>query len=365
VPFILPTIRVRYPSASAQGLLSSLNYFCKAQSTVRIAIISTPHLPTPPRGYGASERIAGILAEGLQQRGHYVRLFACEGSTARVAECRSFPDTRLAQTFDQSELIHVEHAIREVADCDLIHNHCLAAGPAFAERVDLPFLTTLHYIHPLVQAYPRAPYVAISDHQRQTLGELNIAGRVYNGIDVDGLPLSETHDDYLLFLGRFHPNKGADLAIEVAQRLGRRLVLAAPSPPQDQQVWFDQNVRPHLGGRIEWLGPIEGEEKARLIGRAAATLIPLRWDEPFGLVIAESMACGTPPIAFRRGAAPEIIVDGVTGFLVDDVEGMVTAVERADEIAPATCRARVENHFSTERMIDGYLTLFRRYLTRS
>ncbi|HVB96376.1 MAG TPA: glycosyltransferase family 4 protein [Chloroflexota bacterium] len=332
---------------------------------MKIAIISTPHIPTPPAGYGASERVAGALAEGLQRRGHHVRLFACEGSTARVAECRTYANSRLGQTFDQSELIHVGHAIREVTDCDVIHNHCLAAGPAFAGLVDRPFLTTLHYVHPLVRANPTGPYVAISEQQRRSLRELTFAGRVYNGIDVEDLPLCERHDDYLLFLGRFHPNKGADLAIEVAKRSGRRLILAAPAPPADQVAWFDLNIRPRLDTRIEWIGPVEGKAKAQLLGGAAATLLPLRWDEPFGLVIAESMACGTPPIAFRRGAAPEIISDGTTGFLVDDLEGMIAAVERVSQISPIACRARVEDCFSVERMIDGYLAMYHRHSIRS
>jgi len=332
---------------------------------VKIAIISTPHIPTPPSGYGASERVAGVLAEGLQRRGHHVRLFACEGSAAKVAECRTYPDSRLGQSFDQSELIHVGHAVREVGDCDVIHNHCLAAGPAFARLVDRPFLTTLHYVHPLVLANPTGPYVAISDHQQRTLDALTFAGRVYNGIDVTELPLSEQHDDYLLFLGRFHPNKGADLAIEVAKRTGRRLILAAPAPPADQLAWFDLKIRPHLGSRIEWIGPVEGETKARILGRAAATLLPLRWDEPFGLVIAESMACGTPPIAFHRGAAPEIIADGTTGFLVNDIDGMIAAIERVSQISPIACQARVNEHFSVERMIDGYLDLYQRHAIKS
>lgn len=329
--------------------------------TVKIAMISTPHIPTPPSGYGASERVAGVLAEGLQRRGHHVRLFACVGSQARVAECRTYLTSRLGQSFDQAELIHVGYAMRDVADCDVIHNHCLAAGPAFAELAGRPFLTTLHYVHPIVRANPTGPYVAISEHQRQHLSELTFAGRVYNGVDLNDLQFSESRDDYLLFLGRFHPNKGADLAIEVAQRSGRRLVIAAPSPPADQQAWFDEFIRPRLGAGIEWIGPVEDKTKAHLLGRAVATLLPLRWDEPFGLVIAESMACGTPPIAFRRGAAPEIISDGTTGFLVDTLEEMVAAVERAPQISPIACRARIDKHFSIEQMIDGYLDLYQRH----
>ncbi|MGH2457329.1 MAG: glycosyltransferase family 4 protein [Chloroflexota bacterium] len=332
---------------------------------MRIAILSTPHVPTPPRGYGASELIAGLLAEGLRRRGHQVRLFACPGSLADVDEHREYPEIELARTFDQRELIHVAHAVRDASDCDLVHNHCLAVGSAFAALSGRPFLSTLHYVHPVVMAFPRAAYVAVSDQQRAALSSLNVIGRVYNGIDLAAFPLSRRRDDYLLFLGRFHPNKGADLAIEVARKAGRRLVLAAPSPPDDQQEWFAREIRPRLGGAIEWIGPVEGAAKARLLGRAAATLVPLRWDEPFGLVMAESMACGTPPIAIRRGAAPEIIVDGVTGYLAETPQEMIPLVERAAEIDPLACRHRVEANFSADRMVDRYLELYRAYLMRS
>lgn len=332
---------------------------------MRIAIISTPHIPTPPSGYGASELIAGLVAEGLQQRGHQVSLFACPGSSARVSEIRSYPEIRQAMTFDQRELIHVARALRDAAGCDLIHNHCLATGPALAHSSSRPVLTTLHYVHPIVEAFPNAAYVAISDRQRELLRGKNVVGRVYNGIDLESFPLSTERSDYLLFLGRFHPNKGADLAIEVARHAGRPLIIAAPEPPDDQRDWFQRQVRPHLRGKIEWIGPVDAEQRARLLGHAAATLLPLRWDEPFGLVMVESMACGTPPIAMRRGAAPELIVDGVTGFLVDDVPGMVAAVDQAATIDPSRCRRHVAENFSAEQMVEAYEALFTRYLMRS
>jgi glycosyltransferase involved in cell wall biosynthesis len=332
---------------------------------MRIAVISTPHIPTPPRGYGASELIAGLLAEGLQRRGHDVHLFACAGSTERVSECRSFRETTIATTFEQRELIHVGRALDAARDCDLIHNHCLAVGPAFSRLVETPFLTTLHYLSPSVHAFPDAAYVAVSDQQMRSLPTLNILGRVYNGIDLEQFPLSLDHDDYLLFLGRFHPNKGADHAIDVARRLDRRLLIAAPDPPDDQRAWFEQHIRPLLTGKIEWIGPVEGDTKARLLGRAAATLLPVRWDEPFGLVAIESMACGTPPIAIRRGALPELIVDGVSGYLVDAPDDLASAVERVSQLDRAACRRHVEQHFSADRMVDAYVALYQDYLMRS
>ncbi len=336
---------------------------------MRVAMVSTPHIPTPPKGYGASELIAGQLAEGLVRRGHEVRLFAAAGSSPRVQERRTYAQVWRGRTFDQRETIHVAYSLREVADCDVVHNHCVTAGPPFARLMARPFLTTLHYLHPLVHAFPDGDYVAVSQSQRSAIArafpETNVVATIYNGVDLDELPLADHRDDYLLFLGRFHPNKGADLAVALAERLDRRLVIAAPAPPDDQRAWFEETIRPHLRGKITWVGPVEGEVKARLLGSAAATLLPLRWDEPFGLVIAESMACGTPPIALRRGAAPELIVDGVTGFLVDDLDAMAAAVDRVATIEPVACRQHVADHFSIDRMVDSYLNLYTAYLTRS
>ncbi len=332
---------------------------------MRVGILSTPHVSTPPTGYGASELIAGQLAIGLIRRGHQVRLFATSDSTG-AADLRSYLQIEQSVSFDHRELIHVAYSLAECADLDVVHNHCVAAGPALAGFARRPFLTTLHYVHASVRAFPQANYVAVSQSQAKWLASntpgVNLVGTVHNGVDLDELTLSLEREDYLLFLGRFHPNKGADLAIDVAERLGLPLVIAAPAPPDDQRAWFERLVAPRLRGKIEWIGPVEGPAKTSLIGRARAVLAPIRWEEPFGLVIAEAMACGTPPIAFRRGAAPELIVDGVTGFLVDDVSGMEAAVDRLSTISPRACREWVGAHFSLDRMIDGYLALYERYI---
>jgi glycosyltransferase involved in cell wall biosynthesis len=325
---------------------------------MRIAMLSTPHVPTPPKGYGASELIAGQLVEELVRRGHFVRLFATDGSSPHASELRNFPASRNGATFEQRELTHAAYALREVADCDIVHNHCVTAGPPLARLCSVPFFTTLHYSNPSVAAFPDGPYVAVSQDQRNRLASINVAATVYNGINLAEFPLVTHKDDYLLFLGRFHPNKGPDLAIDVAERLGYRLVIAAPAPPDDKRAWFQDVIEPRLRGRIEWVGPVEGDQKSRLLGRARATLVPIRWDEPFGLVIAESMACGTPPIAFRRGAAPEIIEDGVNGWLVADVDAMAAAVGRCAELSPAACRRRIAERFTVARMVEGYLAVY-------
>lgn len=327
---------------------------------MRIAQISTPHIPTPPDGYGASELVAGLLVAGLVRRGHEVTLFAAAGSTAPATELRTFAPPHRLEGFDHREVAHVAIALREARRFDVIHNHCLAAGPALAGLVDRPCLTTLHYVHHLVRAFPDHHYVAVSHSQRRLLPELNVVGVVHNAADLSAHTLRAVKSDYLLFLGRFHPNKGAHVAIDVAERLGERLIIAAPSPPPDQVAYFEERIQPRLGGRIEWVGPVKGEVKDRLLGEARCVLMPVCWDEPFGLVYVEAMASGTPVVTFDRGAASEIVAHGKTGYVVGDVDEMVAAVPLAAEIDPEACRRHVEERFGVDRMVDGYLEVYRR-----
>jgi len=329
---------------------------------MRIAQISTPHIPTPPAGYGGCERIAGYLAEGLVRRGHQVTLFGAAGSTAPADEVRTFPRAAEPAEFDHRELTHVALSLREASRFDVIHNHCLTAGPALAGLVERPCLTTLHYVHPIVRAFPEHPYVAVSECQRRSLPELRFAGVVHNAVDPTAHTFRAVKGDYLLFLGRFHPNKGPHIAIEVARRLGERLIIAAPAPHPDQEPYFEEQVRPGLGGRIEWIGPVEGAEKDRLLGEARCVVLPVCWDEPFGLVYLEAMASGTPVVTFRRGAAPEVVAHGRTGYVVDTVEEMVAAVPLAAGLRPESCRRHVEVSFGVDRMVEDYLEVYRRLL---
>ena len=330
---------------------------------MRIAQISTPHLPTPPAGYGACERVAGHLVTGLVRRGHQVTLYAAAESTAPAHELRAFAQAAEPDHFDHRELTHVALALREAGQFDLVHNHCLTAGPALAGFVDRPCLSTLHYVHPIVRAFPEHPYVAVSDSQRRSLPELSFAGVVNNAVDLRSHTFQPAKGDYLLFLGRFHPNKGAHLAIDVARRLGERLVIAAPPPHLDQQAYFEEQVRPKLGGRVEWVGPVEDAEKDRLLGGARCVVLPICWEEPFGLVYLEAMASGTPVVTFNRGAALDVVAHGRTGFVVDTVEEMVAAIPRVGGLRPEVCRRHVERHFGVDQMVEGYLAIYDRLLT--
>jgi len=326
----------------------------------RIAVVSTPHIKTPPSGFGGSEQVAGGLAQELARRGHHVTLFATADSHS-PGKLRYFPSALPEGPYSDPgyrEVIHLCHALA-TESFDLVLNHCLKAVPALALYRDAPVLTTLHYHPPILDEFPSMRYVAVSQRQAALAGAagLNIVGVAYNGIDPSPFRPTAQKDDYLLWIGRFHAYKAPDLAIEVARRLGLRLLLAASPPPEDQRSYFEAQVRPRLGGPIEWVGGVEGEAKYRLFERARCTLCPLRWEEPFGLVMVESMAAGTPVIAFRRGAAPEIVAHGETGFIVDDVEGMAQAVRRVEAIDPMQCRRRVEDHFTAWAMAERYLEL--------
>lgn len=327
---------------------------------MKIAQLSTPHLPTPPAGYGASELIASMVTEELVRRGHEVTLFAHRDSTTS-ARLVHFPLVEEVQKFDYRELAHVSQTMAVADNFDVVHNHCLFAGPAMASLRRLRCISTLHYTHPVLACFPEHPFVAVS-HAQKALSRLKVVGVVHNAVDLNRYHPGPDKEDYLLFLGRFHPNKGVDLAIQVANRLGARLLIAAPQPHPDQQSYFDKQVSPLLSHRIQYLGEVAGERKSELLAKAYCVLMPYRWDEPFGLVALEAAASGTPVIATRKGALPELVVDGVTGYLVGDVESMVESVGKAGSINPSDCRAHVTNNFSIGRMVDGYLDLYQKAL---
>ncbi|MBI3977566.1 MAG: glycosyltransferase family 4 protein [Chloroflexi bacterium] len=328
---------------------------------LRIALLSTPHTATPPDGYGASELIAGLLAEALVAAGHAVTVFGRSGSPT-PARLASFPEADGHPTFDGRELIHAARAMARSGEFDVVHNHCLAAGPALAGLARAPVVSTLHYLSPILRAFPEHDVVAVSEHQRARAAELglNVVATIHNGVDLTRFTFERQKDDYLLFLGRFHPNKGAHLAIAAARRLDRRLVIAAPGPPPDQVGYFEEAIRPHLDSRIEWIGEVRGRQKDELLGRAHCLLMPACWDEPFGLVLVEAMACGTPVVALGRGAIPEIVDHGRTGFVVHDADELPAAADRAGSIDPAACRRHVEAHFTAERMAREYAALYHR-----
>ncbi len=333
---------------------------------LRIAQIAPPHRAIPPAGYGGSELVAGNLTEELVRRGHEVTLFAHPDSTTS-ARLVAFPEAAGITDFDRHELVHAARALERAADFDIVHNHCLSVGPALAAlAAGATVVSTLHYQHTIAPAFPEHPYVAISRSQRALAKALNVVAVVYNGIDCARFPLTEheRRSGYLLYMGRMDARKGTDIAIQVARLLNAELVLAGPPPAQDQVPFYEEHVRPWIGGRITYVGEAKGRRKIELLARARCVLVPSRWNEPFGLVACEAMACGTPVVASTRGALPELIADGETGFLAATPEEMAAAVERAGEISPRRCRRHVAERFSTASMADGYLAVYDALLSR-
>lgn len=324
---------------------------------LRIAQIVPPGIPCPPQGYGASELVAGVLTEELVRRGHDVTLFAHPDSPAH-ARLISFPVVYEIRSADQREIAHTSLALDLAAEFDVIHNHCIVPGASLTRHAATPSLTTLHYWRPILDTFAAEPYVALSRRQAEQLPQLNIVGVAHNGIALDRHPFVAEKSDYLLFLGRLDPKKGPHLAIQAAQRAGMRIVIAAAPPTCDNVEYVERELEPRFGGRVEYVGHVQGAEKMALLGGARCVLMPLQWEEPFGLVAIEALACGTPVVAYRRGAMPEIIADGEAGYLVDDLDGMVEAISRTDSIDPRRCRQAVERDFTDAAMADAYLHLY-------
>ena len=321
----------------------------------------------PPRHYGPWERVVSLLTEGLVAAGVDVTLFATADSLTAATLSAVVPRPYEEDpTLDAKvwEGLHLANAFEQAGAFDLVHNHYDFLPLTYSGLVQTPVLTTIHgfsseRIVPVYKRFDRAThYVSISDADRHR--ELTYAATVYHGIDLGEFTLSETPDDYLLFFGRIHPDKGVAEAVEVAQKTGRRLVVAGIV--QDRG-YFERVLEPHLGDRIQFVGSVGPGERDKLLGGAAALLHLINFDEPFGLSMVEAMACGTPVIATRRGSVPEIVRDGVNGFVVGDVDEAVAAVGRLDEVARDRVRADAETRFSQKRMVDDYLRVYEQVLT--
>jgi glycosyltransferase involved in cell wall biosynthesis len=327
----------------------------------------------PPPAYGGTEAVVGLLADGLIRCGHEVVLRA-SGDSITLAELRSvYPRSlRTATGIENTlpyELVHGAEALRDAQDFDIVHNHTGEILMAFAGLADAPMLTTTHGILTpdarFVWEHYDGFYNTISWSQAKGYAGLKsarFAGAVHNAIDVQTYPFRPDKEDYLLCLARVSPEKGTHLAIEVARRLSMPLIIAGKVDVVDRE-YFETMVEPQIDGtNVRFFGEANAKEKRELYAGARCLLVPISWEEPFGLVMPEAMACGTPVIAFARGAAPEIVVDGETGFLVDDVDGMVEAVRHVRAIDPRRCRSHVEERFDVPVMVDGYLDAYERIL---
>lgn len=337
---------------------------------MRIALLCPLWERVPPPAYGGIEAVVGLLADGLVERGHEVTLYASGDSltTARLRavhprSLRSDPEVVNHQFYDW---LNVVTCVEEAGEFDIVHNHAGELPMLLAGIQPTPMLTTSHG-PPIADGgviYDRyvGYYNTISRAAKEGLPDRGYVGVVYNAIDVASFPYTEQKDDYLLFLSRISPEKGPQHAIEAARRLGRRLVIAGKVDRVDEQ-FFAEEIEPQIDGRsVVYFGEADARQKRELFARASCLLHPITWPEPFGLVMAEAMACGTPVIAFRRGSAPELVVDGQTGYVVDDVDEMAAAVRELGRIAPLQCREHVARRFDIPQMVDGYLAVYQRIL---
>jgi len=337
---------------------------------MRIALVAPPWFAVPPAGYGGIERVVHYLAEGLVELGHEVTLFAAGGSktSGRLVETFEHPPSPLLG----DPLIEAEHLMEVFArwrEFDIIHDHT-RLGSLIAPAVDIPVVHTIH--GPLVPEFQRyyerahkhgVSFICISEHQRSTLPEGISATVIWNAIDLRQWPFGEKPGDYLLFVGRMNPDKGILPAMEIARRAGRRLVICAKINEAEEREYFERHVRPELQKVEHELYFQPPPEKIReLYAGARATLFPICWPEPFGLVMIESMATGTPVIAFRNGSVPEVIDDGVTGRICETIEEAVEAEKTIDQIDRTACRQRVRELFSAPVAVRKHEALYRRLL---
>ena len=339
-----------------------------ARAPLSIAVVAPPWYQLPPDGYGGIEAMLFWLVRGLVDRGHDVTLIGAgqdrTGARFRFTYAEP-PSARMGESMPE-----VIHALRAIAhldelDADVVHDHSFV-GPLATRCSAAPTVVTAHgpmagelaeYYHHLAR---HTAVVAISEFQRRAAPGLRWAGTVHNAIPVEEYPLEVVKEDWCLFLGRINGEKAPDLAIRAARAAGRPIVVAAKCSEPAERDYFERRVRPLLGPDVEWFGEADTAQKKDLLARAHCLVFPIQWDEPFGIVMVEAMACGTPVVALRRGSVPEVVADGVTGFVRDHPAELPAAIARAGELDPAACRRRVVERFDVPGMADGYEAVYRR-----
>ncbi len=338
---------------------------------LRIAMIAPPWFTVPPKGYGGVENMCADLVDGLVDRGHEVTLIGAGPAGTRAGSFLTTyaepPSGRLGEPLP--EVLHTAAVARILADLDvdLVHDHTLA-GPLSARGRGVPTVVTMH--GPVAgepgeyyrQLGDTVSLVAISAAQRRAAPDLAWRGTVHNAVDVTSFPYRADKDEMVLFLGRLHPDKGVHLAIDAARSAGLPIVVAGKCSEPVEREYFRTFIEPRLGPDVTIFGTADAAAKRELLARAAALVFPIQWDEPFGMVMIEAMACGTPVVALRRGAVPEVVVDGVTGILCDDPSELPAAITAARLLSAAECRAHVETCFDAATMVGGYESVYRQVL---
>jgi glycosyltransferase involved in cell wall biosynthesis len=335
-----------------------------------VGLIAAPLVPVPPPGYGGTELVVGLLADGLRAAGCDVVLFASGDSTAPVERRWLHPEAIGTMADPEDVRAHVERAYDVLTDVDVVHDHT-EEGPAVAARsprAGVVAATT----HGRLDVVDRAPWrraaaagvsvVAISRSQARSAPDVPFAATIHHGIDVDSIPVGRGDGGYVLFLGRMCPDKGADRAIRAARAAGKRIVLAAKAWEPAEVAYLQDVVEPLLGPDAEFVGEVGPAEKFDLLGGAEALVNPIRWPEPFGLVMVESLACGTPVVGFPDGAAAELVEHGRTGLLGDDEAALARHLGAVGDLDRRACRTAASERFSVATMVEAHLDLYRRML---
>lgn len=354
---------------------------------MKIATMVRGYIPAPSANniVYAPIDLATIISEGLTKRGHTVCFYGPLGTKVNATSVESLNVRPLAHDhrefqalMENTELLthdipgQWDHLMAldmferaSKGEFDLLHFHHVETAMMYAKLFPkVPVVYTLHdpvspITREIVERFltPNQSFITISNNQRMTAPDLPYAATVYNGINMELFSLSEDHEDYLLYVGRMVPEKGVDDAIRVAQKTNSRLLLIGPTYSKEQE-YFDTCIKPHLNDKIIYLGFMEHDSTVRYFQKAKALLMPIRWEEPFGLSMVEAMACGTPVVAMRRGSVPEVIADGVSGYIVDSIAEMVEAVGKVDKLKPKLCRKHVQDNFSADHMVRAYESAF-------
>jgi glycosyltransferase involved in cell wall biosynthesis len=342
---------------------------------VRIAQISPLYESVPPMSYGGTERVVSYLTEELVRQGHEVTLFASGDSVtaARLVPCSERSLRLWPGSIDSlaHHLLMLERVGREAAEFDVLHFHIDYLHFPFSRRAGWRNVTTLHGrldlpdLQPLYDEFSDMPVVSISNDQRSPLPQANWRATVYHGLPKELYAFQEGPGTYLVFLGRISPEKRVDRAIEIARRAGLPLKIAAKIDEVDRP-YFESQIAPLFElPFVEYLGEVGEEDKCELLGNATALLFPIDWSEPFGLVMIESMACGTPIIAWKAGSVPEVMTQGVTGFVVDSIDDAVARTAEVSNLSRRRCREAFEQHFTAERMASDYVAVYKRLVAEA
>ncbi len=351
---------------------------------LKIAQVSPLWYPVPPKGYGGTELIVSRLTEGLAERGHKVSLFASGDSKTKAKLIsvvkKNLYSLNLPWTHTNFNTLNLIEAFSQAEKFDIIHTHIDALDVYFRAKSPTKTIATLHNFFWYFSAkkaknptwynakateliysrFPKLPYISISDRYKELCPiKINFAKTIYHGIDLKDLKFSPNSGDYFVWYGRFTSLKGAHIAVQLAKKTGEKLILAGVFPDPENKEYFNKTIKPHLNRKIKFIGPLMSDkEKSALLKNAKGLIYPLLWEEPFGIVMVEAMACGVPVIAFQRGAASEIVKHNSTGFIVKTEKEMLKAIKKIGAISRRNCRKRVEKNFTTEKMVEDHEKLY-------